>query len=125
MSTIRAMGQIMWHDLTVDNASELKNFYREVVGWTVSAVPMKDYVDYGMHETTEGEMVAGVCHARGANANVPPQWLMYVRVPDVNASIEQAIRNGGECVDGPRAVGAGQFAIVKDPAGAFIGLYAE
>lgn len=125
MSTIQAPGQIMWHDLTVANATEVKDFYRDVVGWTVSAVPMKDYVDYGMHETAEGEMVAGVCHARGANAHIPPQWLIYVRVPDVDASARRAIESGGSVVDGPRAYGGGRFVIVQDPAGAIIGLYAD
>jgi len=26
--------------------------------------------------------VAGICHARGANANLPAQWLIYVAVQE-------------------------------------------
>ena len=30
--------------------------------------------------------VAGVCHARGANANIPPVWLVYFTVADLAAA---------------------------------------
>ena len=30
--------------------------------------------------TPAGEGAAGVCHARGVNANIPPVWLVYFMV---------------------------------------------
>lgn len=131
-----AHGRIVWHDLTVEHAPEVRDFYSAVVGWTVSEVPMPGYADYGMHlpgsesmsegdAMASGEMVAGVCHARGSNANIPPQWLMYVEVADVDASSQKAIELGGEVIDGPRAYGNGRFAILKDPAGAVIAIHSQ
>lgn len=125
MSSTTPSGQIMWHDLTVANAEDVRDFYADVVGWTVSEVPMDGYADYGMHETADGEIVAGVCHARGSNASIPPQWLLYVGVADLDLSLQRAVDKGGSVIDGPRAYGTGRFAIVKDPAGAVMGLYSE
>jgi predicted enzyme related to lactoylglutathione lyase len=59
-----------------------------------------------------------VCHARGINAKVPPQWLIYIQVKSVPAAIEAALRAGGRVVDGPRTMGPSAFAVLQDPAGA-------
>lgn len=117
-----AIGSIAWHDLTVDDASRVRDFYKAVVGWSDSAVPMGRYDDYGMHEPA-GEMVAGVCHAQGVNADLPPQWLMYVVVADIERSITECRRLGGEVLAGPRDLMGGRFCVVKDPAGAVCALW--
>jgi hypothetical protein len=65
--------------------------------------------------------VAGVCHARGANANTPPVWLMYIIVADLDASIVQVKGLGGTVIDGPREMG-GRMCVIRDPAGAVCAL---
>ncbi len=57
-------GHIGWVDLTVENAGELRDFYQDVVGWTVSEVPMAGYSDFMMNTPASKKAVAGVCHAR-------------------------------------------------------------
>lgn len=116
------LGTIVWHDLTVPHATEVRDFYRDVIGWTTGTESMGDYEDYYVVSPESGQVVGGVCHARGSNANLPPAWLMYVAVDDVEAACEKAIAKGGEVVDGPRAMGPGKFAVIRDPAGAFIGI---
>ena len=69
-----------------------------------------------------GEPVAGVCHARGANANLPPQWIVYVTVADVEASARRAAELGGAVLDGPRQMDGRDFCVIRDPAGAVLGL---
>jgi predicted enzyme related to lactoylglutathione lyase len=115
-------GSILWHDLTVDNAEEVSRFYENVVGWTREEHPMEEYSDYNMNRPDGGETVAGVCHARGPNANIPPQWMMYVAVDDINRSIAACHEAGGDVIDGPRTMGDQSFAIVRDPAGAVLAL---
>ncbi|MFB3107254.1 MAG: hypothetical protein ACE1ZA_20350, partial [Pseudomonadales bacterium] len=39
--------------------------------------------------------VAGICHARGSNANLPPQWLIYINVADVDKSVQRCVEMGG------------------------------
>ena len=70
------VGSISWMDLTVTNAEEVKDFYKEVVGWSTSSVNMGDYEDYCMNLPETENTVAGVCHAKGVNAALPSQSLL-------------------------------------------------
>ncbi len=118
-----AIGSIGWHDLTVKAAPKVRDFYAKVVGWKTGAIDMGGYEDFTMHEPASGECVAGVCHARGANSDLPPQWMMYVIVADVARAARIAVKHGGKVVVKPRAVMGGRFCVVRDPAGAVCGLY--
>src|SRR5690606_21936482 len=83
------IGSVSWVDLTVSNAEEVRDFYREVVGWSSEDLDMGEYADYVMRSPATGEAVAGVCHARGVNAHLPAQWLVYLTVADLEASVEK------------------------------------
>ncbi|MBK7405020.1 MAG: VOC family protein [Phycisphaerales bacterium] len=114
-------GAISWHDLTVPDAAPIRDFYSAVVGWEAEPVDMGGYADFAM--TSGGSPVAGVCHARGANADLPAQWMMYITVADLDASLARARSLGGEIVAGPKASGTARYAVVRDPAGAVCALY--
>lgn len=115
-------GSIFWHDLTVPNASEVRDFYTDVIGWKSSDHDMEEYADFNIHLPENGEVIAGVCHARDSNAGVPSQWLIYVKVASVPDCIQKAVVRGGKVIDGPRQMGKGRFCVLQDPAGAVIGL---
>lgn len=119
-----AVGTIVWRDLTVQNATEIQQFYCDVVGWESQPHDMGAYQDFEMLAPTgeEAEVVTGICHARGGNANVPAQWLIYVTVADVDASAQRCVELGGRVIDGPRAMGSNRFCVIQDPAGAVMGL---
>jgi predicted enzyme related to lactoylglutathione lyase len=116
------VGSVGWHDLTVQDAVAIRDFYQAVVGWESSPVSMGEYDDYGMLVPATTEAVAGVCHARGPNANLPPQWLIYIRVADLESSLRQCAERGGEVIDGPRGTGEERFCVIRDPAGAVAAL---
>ena len=63
------VGEIGWTDLTVPSAPTVRDFYVGVVGWKTQDVQMGDYSDYVMTAPASGQGVAGVCHARGVNAD--------------------------------------------------------
>lgn len=117
------IGKIGWMDITVDDADGMRDFYSKVVGWQVEEVGMGDYSDYSMTMPASGEAVAGICHARGSNADLPGGWLMYIVVADVNASAQACEDNGGRIVVEPRGLAGGQFCIIEDPSGATAALY--
>ena len=115
-------GTIGWFDLTVENAPEVRDFYQKVVGWKAQEVDMDGYRDYSML-TEAGDCVAGVCHARGSNADLPNTWLMYINVVDVVESAKACEENGGEIVVTVRSMGYYRdFCVVRDPAGAVTAL---
>jgi len=69
-----------------------------------------------------GKTVAGVCHARGPNTKLPPQWIIYITVENVDKSIERCKVLGGKVIDGPRMSGDKLFCVIQDPAGAVAAL---
>lgn len=122
MSDPYPVGSVAWTDLTVENATEIGEFYSAVTGWTASAVRVGDYEDFVMNDAN-GTGVSGVCHARGENAGMPAQWLIYIVVADLTASIAACEERGGKVISGPRMQGSSRFAVIQDPAGAVAGLY--
>src|SRR2546421_12549473 len=90
------IGSIGWVDLTVEHAAEVRDFYREVVGWGVTEHEMGGYCDFCMNLPASGKTVAGICHARGANAELPPQWLVYITVEDLGKSAARCAELGGQ-----------------------------
>jgi hypothetical protein len=120
------VGRIAWLDLTVPDASATRNFYRQVVGWSVQDVEMRDggerYADYNMLGE-DGSPAAGVCHARGANAGLPPVWMIYLPVGDLAESLRRVDEEGGEVVKAMRGKdGEYVYAAVRDPVGAYLSL---
>ncbi len=117
-------GTIGWMDLTVENATAIKDFYRQVVGWQITNVEMGGYRDYCMNEPETGKTVAGICHALGVNAQLPAAWLIYITVEDLNQSIAYVTELGGEIIIEPRDYGGqGRYCVIRDPAGAVAALY--
>jgi predicted enzyme related to lactoylglutathione lyase len=116
------IGRILWQDLTVPNASEVRDFYSAVVGWAHTDHDMGDYSDYNMNQAESGETLAGICHSQGPNANIPPQWLVYIYVADVDESARKCVDLGGKLLDGPRTMGDDKFCVIQDPAGAVAAL---
>jgi predicted enzyme related to lactoylglutathione lyase len=116
-----AVGRIMWLDLTVPDADTTRDFYAQVVPWTFQNVGMKDgdkqYNDYTMHDET-GKAVAGVCHARGGNAGLPPVWLIYLPVGNLAESLGRVEEHGGKIVKASKGKdGSYNYAVVQDPVG--------
>lgn len=114
-------GTFVHHDLTVADAPGVRDFYAGVVGWAPSPLSMEQHDDYVM-SAADGTPVAGVCRAVGENADLPPQWLAYVAVPDVPAAAQRCVQLGGEVVAGPKGTGPGSYVVVRDPAGAVLAL---
>ena len=118
-----APGQIGWVDLTVADAPALRDFYARVTGWTPSPVEMGDYQDFCM-SAADGRVVAGICHARGENAGLPPVWLVYITVADLDESLRRCVEGGGAVRVVPQGMGGmGRYAVIQDPAGAVAALF--
>ncbi|HWV72926.1 MAG TPA: VOC family protein [Pseudosphingobacterium sp.] len=119
-------GTIVSADLTVEDAENIRDFYKAVIGWDVEEMPLKDgieqYSDYIMKDA-DGNWAGGVCHHRGVNAGIPPQWIVYINVENIGASIQQCIELGGSVVkESKDSVGKYHYAIIRDPSGAVLGL---
>ncbi len=124
MSESKSIGSIAWTDLSVPDAGELKEFYKQVVGWDSGSVSMGDYDDFTMIPPGTDTPAAGICHAKGVNADLPPVWLIYIVVANLEESLAACTAGGGEVLVGPKGMGPGSsYAVIRDPAGAVSALY--
>ncbi len=120
------MGRIAWLDLTIPDATNTRDFYQQVVGWAAQDLEMDKgddrYADYVMLGG-DGNPAAGVCHARGPNAGLPPVWMIYLPVGDLAESLRRVPDEGGKVMNAmQKDDGAYVYAMVQDPVGAYVAL---
>lgn len=121
-----SVGRIAWLDLTVSDGSTTRDFYAQVIGWAVQPLEMEDggerYADYVMLGS-DGNPAAGVCHARGANAGLPPVWMLYLPVGDLAESLRRVEEEGGTIVKVTQGEdGKYVYAAIQDPVGVYLAL---
>jgi len=120
------VGHISWLDLSVSDASATRDFYRQVVDWSVQDVEMEDagerYVDYNM-VGADGNPAAAVRHARGVNSGLPPIWIIHLPVGDLAESVRRVREEGGKIIKATRG-NNGEYAcvVVQDLVGAYLSL---
>ena len=84
---------------------------------------MYGFDDYCVIPPSVGQPAVGICHARGMNENVPAQWLIYITVAEVNASIATCLELFGTLLIEPRDLGSyGTICVIQDLAGAVAAL---
>jgi len=115
-------GLVSWWDLTVPDAETIRNFYMEVCGWLFEPLDMGHYDDYVMTLPRNGKAVAGICHLLGSNNYLPPVWIPYVEVSDLEVSIGNCLELGGITCGSIRQTGPTRYIVIKDPAGAYLAL---
>jgi len=122
MGGVPGPGSITWTDLTVEDAERIRDFYQAVTGWKPVSLSMGAYSDFVMRND-DGQEIAGICHARGSNSDLPPVWLVYITVDDLDHSLHECQRLGGAALTPPRSYAGGRYCVIKDPAGAICALY--
>lgn len=124
MSEKNDIGAIAWTDLTIEDADTIRDFYSNVVGWNFEFVSMGEYSDYSMLQPDTKKPVAGICHARGSNSDLPPQWLLYITVANIEESIAASQKLGGKTITPIKNyANMGRYCIIQDPAGAVCALF--
>lgn len=118
-------GEASWHELMTTDAPAAMTFYREVFGWQPSdAMDMGEMGMYQMFNRPHG-MIGGMMNKPPEMAEVPPNWQIYFRVPDINAAVERIRANGGQILNGPVEVPGGDWIVnAMDPQGAAFSLHA-
>ena len=120
------VGDASWHELMTTDAAAAMKFYQEVFGWRPDEVmDMGPMGKYHMFNRPQGHgMIGGMMNKPPAMANVPPNWQIYFRVPDVDAAVERIKAKGGKILNGPMDVPGGDRVVnAMDPQGAAFGLH--
>ncbi|HEX8178104.1 MAG TPA: VOC family protein [Pyrinomonadaceae bacterium] len=115
---IPAPGTFCWNELATNDLAAARKFYTELLGWTLhgSDAAGMNYTEIeaagrrigGMYQTTP-EM----------GGQMPPHWMAYVAVDDVDGLAARVASLGGKVSVGPMDIpNVGRFAVISDPAGA-------
>jgi hypothetical protein len=120
------IGEASWHELMTTDWRAAMKFYQDAFGWEPSdAMDRGPMGTYQMFNRPHG-MIGGMMNKPPEMANVPPNWQIYFRVPDVDAAVERIKANGGQVLNGPMEVPGGDRVLnAMDPQGAAFGLHAK
>ena len=121
-----AVGEGSWHELMTTDAPAAMKFYTDVFGWQPSeTMDMGPMGKYHMFNRPHG-MIGGMMNKPPEMAHVPPHWMIYFRVPDINAAAERVKAAGGKILNGPMEVPGGDWVLnAMDPQGAAFSLHAK
>jgi predicted enzyme related to lactoylglutathione lyase len=109
-----AKSRFVWHDLNTKDAEGAKRFYGELFQWTFDKSDNGPYV----HIKAGSEMIGGI-RQMDASEPQPTNWLGYVGVDDVAATVAAVTKHGGRVLMPTQAMpNVGTFAVVADPTGA-------
>lgn len=116
------VGRFVWHELHTTDRPSAAKFYKQLFGWEMKDVPMGPGEPYTLCQR-DGKDFAGITKSM-APANVPPHWLPYIGVNDVDASAAKIAELGGKTLMPPMDIpNVGRFAAVTDPQGAAFAIY--
>ncbi len=116
-------GSFHWNELNTHDAERAKAFYARTIGWSFEAMPMEGGGTYWVAKSGE-QHVGGIFTMQGPEFDgVPEHWLAYIAVDDVGARLAKAVAAGGTTLRAPFDIaGVGRITILRDAAGAVIGL---
>jgi len=122
--TDKNTGRFVWYDLMTTDTKAAAAFYTDVVRWTTEAWEKGDYTMWVGSQGPVGGVAAIGEDAK--KAGTPPHWLAHVVVANVDEAAEKVKRIGGTVVRPPQDIPeVGRFAVVADPHGATISIFAS
>jgi predicted enzyme related to lactoylglutathione lyase len=116
---VNAPGALVWNELASPDLDASSAFYGGVFGWTVE--PFEGSPTPYLSIKNGGASNGGM---RPLDPGVPPHWLVYFGVEDIDAALAKATELGGEAMSPPIDIQMAKIAVVKDPQGAMFALYA-
>ena len=107
-------GTFCWADLMTPDIGKASAFYKTLFGWEI-AKGENDNSGY-LHIKNGDQFIGGIPPAGMAPPGVPPHWMLYFYVTDVDASTQKLKDMGGSVCAGPMTIEkVGRMSVVNDP----------
>jgi predicted enzyme related to lactoylglutathione lyase len=113
-------GALVWNELNTTDPEGALAFYSGLFGWEITAVEGTEEPYWSIKN---GDANNGGIRALG-QPGVPPHWLVYFAVEEIEEAIAKVEQLGGSKMVGPIDIQIAKIAVVADPQGAFFALYA-
>lgn len=114
-------GEVVWRELVTPNPKQAASFYSALFGWQITEA-VNAGADYWVIRH-DGIPIGGLVQMPATTRNASGEWICSVSVPDVDATVQQAMGNGAVTLFNPTTFkGRGRSALLRDPQGAPVGL---
>jgi predicted enzyme related to lactoylglutathione lyase len=116
-------GCFTWNELGTNDPATAARFYGDLFGWTFEE---HDMGPLGTYRTIKNgdRPNGGIRPQSEQEAGVPPNWLVYFTVKDVDATVAKAGERGGRVLAPPMDLPMGsRIAVLADPQGAAFALF--
>tara|TARA_R110002033_G_scaffold13802_1_gene40872 strand:- start:4430 stop:5218 length:789 start_codon:yes stop_codon:yes gene_type:complete len=112
-------GDFIWYELLTPDQDAARSFYEKVVGWTIDKSADNE-MDYRMINSASGPIAGSMTlTADMQSGGMPPCWLGYIAVDNVDDVVEATTAAGGAVHMEPHDLdGVGRIAFLADPSGA-------
>ena len=115
-------GTLCWADLSTPDAKRASDFYSGLFGWQLITDP-KDPTGY-LHIKNGEHHIGGIPPAAHRQPGVPPHWMAYFQVDDVDATANKAKEMGAKLYLPPMTMeGVGRMSVIADPQGAVFAIF--
>jgi uncharacterized protein len=116
-------GQFSWNELVTTDPAAATNFYTQLFGWTTQEFPMPEFTYTVVSAAGANTGQGGIMPLPPSAKGMPPAWISYVTVDNVDTTAKQAEKLGGKIIVPPRDIPeVGRFAVIQDPQGAAIAI---
>jgi predicted enzyme related to lactoylglutathione lyase len=114
-------GDFSWCELLTRDVEALKEFYKQLLGWTMKDVSIQD-CSYTILKT-DGRSIGGIMKMPPqVPLQLPNYWGTYVTVDDVDAIAEKAQQLGAKILVPPTDSPDARFCVFQDPQGAVLSI---
>lgn len=118
-------GTPSWVDLATPDAEAAKTFYTSLFGWTAEDLASGEDSTYTM--LSQGDKIVAAVYEQSEDmrsGGVPPAWLTYISVEDVDAAAKEVPTHGGTVMGEPFDVlDSGRMVLVAEPSGSTFALW--
>lgn len=117
-------GTFCWDEVYSHDLEATSKYMKAVFGWDHDVMPLEQgpYHIYKLGDRMVGGSMNMPQPMR--DMGVPPHWVSYIHVEDVDAKTAEAQKLGAEVVMPPMDIpNIGRFSFIKDPQGAVVALF--
>ena len=118
-------GTFCWTELMTRDIAAAKKFYADLIGWRMVDQNFGGMPYTMLYAPGHKEAAGGMMQMAGPQfEGVPPHWMPYILVKDIDDRANRCKQLGGKIKVPPMDIpDIGRFCVIEDPTGAVISLF--
>lgn len=113
-------GAMCWSEVNCRDGANNAAFYAAVFDLTAHKLDMPGVVYHTLHPKDGGDAVCGVLQMDEQWEGIPPNWMPYFAVANLEQADAVWAKHGGKIITGPIPSPYGRIMVVQDPQGAYL-----